>query len=412
MKNYLCLFSVLTAASLFTNISADTVDQGTGIEERDIQALREWINTKRQVTVKEKGGALAISGEVRTEMQATYEKVNGIDQRGARTPFGIPHDTFDVEVNLMFDYRADRAWASVKIEFDNDAGVFNGTLNKLKVERAYWAVRFLETNSLIMDAEVGRRRINSFVDSKLEGDSFFDGVFLKYDQSFEKIADFYVHAGTFVIDERRYQYGYLGEIGILDIADTGFYTKYLFIDWNTKHFHDPLRNLRFDFAVSQLLFGYKFIPARFQKIIILYAAGLYNHAAHKLAITDYHRANWGGYVGFSIGELKKKGDWALDASYQVLAAQAVPDFDAAGIGLGNAAGAGFYTMRLNGSGGPTGRKTAAGNTNYRGYNITFEYLLTNNLILFQSWSQTITLNDEIGPFRRFKQYEMEFNYAF
>ncbi len=421
MKKFTYALSAFFAATLFiSQAHADTIDQGehgADIEARDIQALREWINTKRQVTVKEKGGALAISGEVRTEMQAAYEKVDGKSQRGGNTPLDLPHETFDVEVNVMLDYRADKAWASVKLEFDNNAGIFGGTLNRLKLERAYFGIRLIDWSSLILDAELGRRRINAFVDTKVEGDSFFDGIFLKYDQGFETIADFYVHAGTFVIDERRYHYGYLAELGLLDIADSGFYTKYLFIDWDTKHYKrtkegKSINNRRFDFAVSQLLFGYKFLPKKFQKIVVLYIAGLLNHAARRLAITDKKLANWGAYTGFSIGELKKQGDWSLDINYQLLAAQVVPDFDEAGVGLGNAANAGFYTHNVNGTGGNTTRATASGNTNFRGYNITLEYLLTNNLVLFQSWSQSVTLDSDIGPFRHYKQYELEFNYAF
>lgn len=407
---HLLLYSTvfLSAAGLY----ADTIDQGTGVEERDIQAIREWINSKRQVTVGEKGGALSISGEVRTEMQATYEKSDGVSLRGARTPFGIPHETFDVEVNLMLDYRTDRTWASVKLEFDNDAGIFNGTLNKLKLERAYWAVRFAEGDTYTVDAIAGRRRINAFVDTKIEGDSFFDGILIQYDQGVEYLGNAYIHAGAFVIDERHRQFGYLAEIGLLDIRDTGIYAKYLVIDWKTKDFHNAVREQRFNFVPNQFLLGYKFIPSRFKKTVKLYAAFLFNPCAHRLAITNHKRANLGGYVGVSMGELKKQGDWALDASYQAVQAQAVPDFDAGGLGLGNASGAGLYTVNLNGTGGPTTRKTAAGNNNFRGYNISLEYMFTNALILIQSWTQTQTLDRHIGPFRRFAQYEMEFNYAF
>ncbi|MFI5333902.1 MAG: hypothetical protein ACHQT8_01900 [Chlamydiales bacterium] len=409
------LFFCTTLLLFSARIMADTAggsDSG-GLEARDLESLREWINTKRQVTVKEKGGSLAISGEVRSEMQAAYETSNGVRQRGARCPTGIPHETFDVEVNLMLDYRTDRTWSSAKLEFDNDAGIFNGSLNKIKLERAFWGARLIEKETLAFDAEVGRRRLNSFVDTKMQGDSFFDGILLRYDQSFDKIADFYIHAGTMVIDERSRQFGYVSEVGLLDIADTGFYTKYLFIDWDTKSFkHNSTKKHRFDFITSQLLLGYKFIPKKFNKLVVLYLAGVYNHVARKLAISDYKRANAGGYIGFSIGELKKKGDWSLDTQYQLVQAQAIPDFDSAGLGLGNTAGVGFYTAQINGSGGFNTRSTAAGNSNFRGYNITLEYLLTNNLILFQSWTQTHSLDDRIGPTRRFKAYEMEFNYAF
>jgi hypothetical protein len=409
----------LSATCLFTaNLSASTIEDSHDIDQKDINAVREWINTKRQVTVRELGGALSISGEVRTEFQSTAEVLNGIKQRGhggavlMKDGDPFPTNSFDIEVNLMLDYRTDNSWGSIKLEFDNDAGIFSGTFNKLKLERAYWGVRVIEGDTYNFDTEAGRRRMSSIVDSKLEFNSFFDGLWFRYDQSYDPFGDLYVHAGVFVINENKNQFGYLGEIGILNVGGTGFYTKYSLIDWDTKNFHNKIRNERFDFIVSQLLFGYKFLPARLKKIVVVYLAGLWNSAAHKLKITNYKRANWGAYVGFSIGELRKKGDWAFDINYQVLAAQCIPDFDVQGIGLGNVANAGFYTVDKDGEGGPTTRATAGGNVNYRGFQMTLDYLLTNQLNLQQSWQQSITLDDAIGPFHRYKQYEIEFIYGF
>jgi hypothetical protein len=412
------LFSLLAAFFAVSSLQASTIDAGDDVDQKDIYALREWINTKRQVTVRELGGALSIAGEVRTEFQTSSETVNGVKQRGFGAPiFGvdgtpIPANGFDVEVNLMFDYRTEESWGSVKLEFDNDAGVFSGTLNKLKLERAYWGVRLVDTDTVTFDTELGRRRLSTIMDSKIEFNSFFDGAWFKYDQSFESIGDFYLHAGVFVINENRNQFGYVGELGILNVANSGFYTKYSLIDWDTKHFGSKINNERFDFVVSQLILGYKFLPKRLQKIVQLYVAGLYNHAANKLPISDNKKANLGGYIGFSIGELKKKGDWAFDANYQVLQAQCVPDFDVQGIGVGNALNTGFYTAKIDGKGGPNDRKDAGGNVNYRGFALTLDYLLTNQLDFQQSWQQSITLDDHIGPFRRFKQYEIEFIYGF
>ncbi len=61
--------------------------------------------------------------------------------------------------------------------------------------------------------------------------------------------------------------------------------------------------------------------------------------------------------------------------------------------------------------GPSTVQTAGGTTNYRGYSITFDLLLTDKLDLQQSYQQSITLDHDIGPFRRFKQYEIEFIYT-
>jgi hypothetical protein len=222
----------------------------------------------------------------------------------------------------------------------------------------------------------------------------------------------YLHAGAFVINETQNHYGYLGETGIYNVGGTGIYMKYSLVDWDTKDFPTAIENERFNFLISQVLVGYRIYPVTFQRVILVYLAGLYNHAAKKLAITKYRKANWGTYLGVSIGELRKKGDWAFDANYQILAAQCVPDYDVAGIGMGNAAGAGFYTSSVEGKGTPSTNKTAAGNVNYRGFQITLDYLFTNQLDIQQSWQQSITLDDGIGPFRSYKQYEIEFIYGF
>lgn len=412
---------ISTAVSFFafsSFISADTIDREDNSQDVDVQALREWMNTKRQVSIKEIGGNLSLSGEVRTEFQKTGETKNDIKQRGSGTKY--PSSTFDVAVNLMLDYRNDRAWSAIKLEFDNDAGIFSGTTNKIKMSKAYFGVRAWESDNYYVDFEIGRKKLNSSFDSKLQFSSFFDGVLAKYDQSFERVGDFYLHAGAFVINEKINQYGYVGETGLLNIAGSGFYTKASLIDWDTKqegcNYHsktvqDIVSARRFEFLVSQLLIGYKMYPEKLKKQITFYIAGLYNFAAKRLEITDYQKANWGSYIGFSVGELKRKGDWALDANYQFLAAQCVPDFDASGVGLGNVDNSGFYTSDINNSVLNT-RVNAGGNVNFRGVSVTLDYLLSNNLNLQQQWLQSVTLDRDIGPYRKFKQYEIEFIYGF
>lgn len=401
-------------------LMANTFDDGPDdLDQRDIEALRDWINTKRQVTVKEIGGSLSVAGEVRFEFQGTNEKVNGVRQRGPgglRDKDGANYANYswDVEVNIMLDYRTDRTWTAIKLEFDNNAGIFGGSLDRIKLEKAYFGVRLIQNEMSFLDLEMGRRRLSSIFDSKLEYNSFFDGALVKYDKSFEKAGEFYFSLGGFIIDERNNHYGYAGEIGIMNIASTGLYTKYSLIDWDLKKHMSftPGNGVLFDFLVSQLIFGYRFVPAKLEKVVILYLAGLYNHAAKRRSITDHRLANAGGYLGFSIGELRKKGDWSFDANYQVLQAQAVPDFDVSGIGFNNTPRLGFYNTQLDGKGVPTTRSNAAGNGNYRGFQLTLEYLLTETINIQQQWQQSITLDNDIGPFRQFKQYEVEFIYAF
>jgi hypothetical protein len=405
--------AVLTSTLFFTGalVAAD-------VDNNDIQALRDWINSKRMITVRELGGQLSISGEVRAEMQAMAETRNGVAQRGRGT--GRPTHSYDIEFNLGIDYRTENTWAAARIRFDNDAGIQqeyfgSGTNNRLKIDKAYFGYRLIDRDRHTTDIEVGRRGMFALFDSKLQFGSNFDGVNVKDSYALEKVGDLYYQLGAFVVNERKNQAGYIGEVGILNVAGTGFYTKYSLIDWDTKN--DIKIPEEFHFINSQLLLGYKYIPQPWDKIVNVYLGGVYNHRARRLVISDRKKANYAGWLGFGIGQIKQQGDWAFETNYQVVAAQSIPSFDILGVGMGNSVGNGFYYTRTTGgtcttAPCPNTRRNAEGNVNYRGFRMTLQYMLTNNLNLFQEWSQSITLDDHIGPFRRYKQYELELIYAF
>jgi hypothetical protein len=380
-------------------------------DDDDLELLREFINTKRQETLSELSRRLSISGEVRSELQVTGETKDGVQQRGHKG--AVPEaasDAYDVEVNINIDYRTDRTWASASIEFDENAGIFYGDSGKVNLERAYFGVRFFRGDISTSDIEIGRRPMGQIYDSRIEFGSRNDGILFKYDLALPSYGDFYIHAGPFLVNERIDQYAYAGELGFLNIGNTGIYIKYSLVDWDTKDYANAKTNGSFRFINSQWILNYKFVPQPFGRIVSIYGAFLINHAAERREISNNELANLGGYLGFTIGQLRKQGDWAVDVCYQIVEAQAVPDFDSSGIGLGNAAKTGFYMTKLDGC--PTTVENAAGNTNFRGIAILWRYNLTDNLLLTQSWQQSVTLNDNIGPFRRFKQYEIEFIYAF
>jgi len=89
-----------------------------------------------------------------------------------------------------------------------------------------------------------------------------------------------------------------------------------------------------------------------------------------------------------------------------------PPGDASGIGHGNAAGSGFFTTKANGSGAITTQANALSPFNYQGFQIETLYGFTNNLTLQQSYQMSWTLDKNIGPNIQYKQYEIEFIYAF
>ena len=390
----------------------DTVEAGRDLEDNDVRPLREWIQTKRQVSLKEIGGDLSLSGELRTEFQSVWETRDGVNQRGAGST-QLPGQGFDIEFNMMLDYRTDRSWAAIKLEFDNDAGIFNGTLNKIALERAYWGVRAVEGDNYTFDVEIGRRPMTNIFDSRVQFGSFFDGIFLRYNHAFEKVGDFYIHAGAFVINERRNHYGYVGETGLLNIGGTGFSTKLSCIAWDTKQYPQDFVTDRFRFIIAQLTPSYRFRIERIKKIGLVYSAFLWNFAAERLPISDFQRANWAGYVGFSIGQLLKQWDWAVDVNYQILAAQSIPDFDVSGNGPGNANRSGFYTRFITpiDGGGPSTLPTAGGMTNYQGFSLRFDVLLTDKLDMQHILLYSDRLNSDIGQSRKFRLYEMEFIYS-
>ena len=380
----------------------------------DMDALRRWLRDKRLVTVKEIGGDLSLSGEVRTEFQDTNERRNGVRQRGQDSATGKPQYAWDIEVNLMVDYRTDRTWAAIKLEFDNDMGLRSGVMNNIKLEKGYLGGRIIALDTFTVDAELGRRFLFNVFDSKVEFGPLYDGVLFRFSKAFPSVGDYYFNAGALLVDDKVNHYAYVAEMGGLRIANVGLNMKYSIIDWY-KPYANELNNLRFKFLISQFLTSYQMYPDWLGKRLIkFYAAGLTNHLAGGVVQTHGERQNWAWYTGVSIGLVKKKGDWAIDTNYQWVQAQAVPDFDRAGIGRGNAENVGFYTNDINGNpaSGATTAATAVGSGNYHGFEIEALYAFTDNLTVLQNFKCSWTLDKNIGPDLTYKQYELEFIYAF
>ena len=387
-------------------------------EQTDMEALRRWLQDKRFVSLKEVGGDLSISGEVRTECQYINEasKAQGssqfIKQRGENSATPKPNLAWDVEFNLMMDYRTDRTWAAMRVEFDNDMGTRSGTVNKIRLEKAYLGGRLIAGDSFTWDAEIGRRYLFNVFDSKVEFSSLFDGVLMRFGKAFQEIGDFYANAGAFLVDDRFNHYGEVVELGALRIANVGLNMKYSIINWYKPYPTSEVPQ-RWRFLVNQLLASYQFYPAWIGKRLIkFYGAGLINPLAQDVTQTGFTKQNLAWYAGVSIGLVKKAGDFAIDANYQWVQAQTIPDVDAGGIGRGNAQGVGFYTSTSSGQFPLTTQATAVGGNNFKGFEIDALYALTNNLTIEQNFKWSWTLDTGIGPDLHYKQWELEFIYAF
>jgi len=402
MRRKLFIFLLL---GVLIPVFARGADDATN-SDLQIEALREWIATKRQVTVGERGGNLSLSGEVRFKYLTLNEKRNGIKNVGTNSRFpNIPDNDFTVSFNSLFDYRADSTWASARLAFDNTMGIVGGTTSNISLDRAFLGFRALEGDNSTFDVEAGRRRIGYTFDSKIEFGARMDGILAKYDQSSDRVGDFYLYASAFVVNEVKNQFAYVAEMGLLNIADTGLYGKYSVIDWDTLNTYINYSNIRYRFVNNQFILGWKFVP--FGKVTTFYSAFLVNAVAKPSPLLNNDIANLAGYVGFSMGEVRKAGDWNFETFVQYVEPQAIPDFDFSGIGKGNADGIGLYTFS---NGTPTTRGNAVGNTNFIGWQVQFLYAATDSLTVSQSfrWSHTL---DYLPNTYDYKRYVFELIYA-
>lgn len=385
--------------------------QAASSEDLNIEALKEWIATKRAVTIEERGGALSLSGDVHVEYIIVSEQKNGYRNVGYRSyhPL-IPEDQFDIEFNFMIDYQADRTWGSVKVEFDNNAGIVNASFNSIALERAFFGIRIFETEESTTDLEFGRRFIGYTFDSQIQFGSLMDGILLMYNRSMSNIGDFYLYAAPFVVNERTTHISFVTEIGLLNIANTGFYAKYSLIDWATKNFESDVLNRAYNYINSQFLLGYRFQAPFFNAVTVAYAAFLVNSAADPLEILNNRKDNMAGYIGVQMGEIRKKNDWSLNFNLQIVEPQAIPFRDFSGIGITNPDGIGLYTLVADGAGLEIIKEVAISNSNYYGASLNFLYAIEDSLTLSQNFSISrpyVTLPNKFN----FQRYKIELIYA-
>lgn len=421
-------------------------------EERDMDALQEYIKTKRAISVKEKGGNLMISGDVRGEwyhMHAktnhkylrgwksrnlwpnsgfeaktpktshkTYKKANRaerINYRDGRNKFLPPFATneFDAEANLTFDYVAERGWGTIRLTFSNPAGIVvperrtlifdnsrimygSGKVNDIVLRKCYAGYNFWEQGTSRFDMEVGRRKFYDVFDSRIQFWEYFDGVLGRFTSSFEGITDLSFKLAAFVIDYHVNHYGYIGELGLLNLGDSGVDFKYNLIDWDTLHRPNRFGRhhaLGTQFLNSQFLLNYTLPPDLVSTKASLYAAYLINHAAHATGWTHHLKARDAYYVGGRIGEAVRKGDYSVELLYQWVKAQAVPEADVSTSARDNPRGMSFYDRR-NG-----------GRANFRGWRLEGFYALTDNWTLNSHFDRIREMNHRIGgPHRSWEFY--------
>lgn len=414
------------------------------LDEKDWNSLYDYINTKRTINVQEKSDNLTISGDVRAEYRRIEECEDGHSVRSKKANIGWPkgHNDFDVQFNLRFDYVCNKAWGVAHLQFDNRAGVCNdftskdpetnafidpdglngsGTGCDIDLKKAYFGYNIYCDGATRFDVEVGRRRLYQVFDSEIQFLSRFDGALFKFDTSFDNFADWYLHAAAFVVDYRVNHYAWVGETGLLDICDTGFDLKYSLIDWekNGTNFQGQRNPRGAQFLNSQITAYYNLDPELFFCMPVrFFGACLINHDACDLIIDrvcendvtseddllvelpkNFGKNNFAWYVGFSVGEVIKEGDWSFNAQYQFVEAQSIPNNDVSGIGNGN-------TRRWSFT------KDYRGNTNFKGYRLEFLFAYTDNLSFDLRFEESTAIDNEIAGSHAFSQVKMEAIYAF
>lgn len=397
-------------------------------QERDSEAVSDFVKSKRGITVAEKGGNMMISGEVHSEWSHLKCKTNHKKQRGSKTdhlkPPATPHapyasNEFTAEADLMFDYKADRTWASIQLQMSNEAGIRertrkegvndskhflwgSGTLDDLVLRKAYMGYNVMEQGTSRFDVEIGRRRMYDVFDSRIQFNSYFDGLTFKYANSFEGMTDFTAKVAAFVIDDTVNHFGYVAEFGFLNIVDSGFDFKYSIIDWDTvaanrmgeKHPRGA------KFLNSQYTVAYNVSPDMTGVKTKLYGAYLNNAHAKKNHFSNHKKAGNAWYAGVKFGEVKKATDWALDVNYQWVQAQAIPEYDVSGIQRDNPRAISFY------------KKPWGGFANYKGYEVDAFYALTDNLTLNMTVERVHQESRKIGGRHRSWQFQLAAVYAF
>lgn len=446
--------SILSSTSIFAADEQDGTRFEEELNERDFEALREYLKSKRTEDLEEKTCNLSISGDVRTEWRHLNETCHGKDLRGGehtnRSGLPISRNDFDIEFNMRFDYVAEKTWAVGHLQFDNSAGVDgnghpcgkvikkkdrkknpcdkgkcqecktesldcfvdpegwhgSGACDDICLKKAYMGYNICVDGDSRFDVELGRRgNLYLVFDSKVQFLSRLDGVLFKYDSSWESIADWYVHAAGFLVDERVNQFAWVVETGALDIFDSGIDLKYSFIDWqkhgkNRCFAHNPEG---FKFMVSQFTVAYNLSPEYFcKKPVKLYAALLINHDNPSFYVhcRRIRNQNLAWYAGVLIGEVRKEGDWAVELMYQVVEARAVPDDDMAGVGRGNVLDDSFTSL------------TRRGNTNFHGFRLEGLYAFTDNITLDSLIEWTKAYDEKIGGKHTYSKFELEAIYAF
>lgn len=439
------LSALMATAYSFCPLFADDLADSTTNDSDDFKAIRKYIEDKRNISVKDKGGNLKLGGDVRVIYKHTHQVADGQQVEGSGfggnrrvKDWAIPQNTADVEANLSLEYTHDTSYANILLRFKNNMGLdatnFNDLDspklnentnlsyksyqpgdNKISLARAFIGDELWSSDSHKVVGEIGRQRLYDIFDSRIMFFNRFDGVALKYTGAFEGVGKAHATYGGFLVADRANHYANVIELGLAQVLDSNVSLKYSLINWKRNHTYsdgsdasqDDLAgcnrspdmypvgtnpsyagfNRLFRFTVSQASVAY-LVPSDFVggQSLKLYAAWAHNHAAKEMkdyGSDDLNNNAW--YAGFTLGSIQMPSDWVLDVNYQYVGAQSVPEFDTlGGAGRGNLRNIWLFMD-------PT-----QGFTNYQGVAARFVYCLSADMILNLKAAITKAANSKLS----------------
>jgi len=445
MNIFKYLFAVTVVAGATIGYTAEPND-------RDMCAVQKFIDSKRGEQLQSKAAHLSLAGDVRSYYKSLSLKRDGTQMygkdaagaalggtvvdtidasevaSGAEAPI-IPSNVFGVQFNLYTAYENGAAFADTWVSFDNAAGYTNnvgsGTDDSLSLKRALVGYHVMHDGPQVLDVMVGRDSGSSFFDSKVQHRMNLDGLFVRHNNVFDGVGNLSVRGSAHVIDQSTDHWGWTGQIGLGNIAESNFSLRYTYNNFKTNgdnylnityydHIvgtstNDVYQGRQWEYQISELYAAYD-IPAEMLSFpASVYAAYGINHAAQdRFDGIDKSDSFW--YAGFTLGALKKANDWSVDVYYAKIDAQALPSADVSLDGRGNT-GIGDTTT-------PTAVWAAAtaasvnDRANIAGWTVQGAYNLTDELALGLGFFTYSAANEDIGGNNDFRQLQAELVYAF
>lgn len=433
LKNtsFLIAIFAMTTAALFADTSNNYANQISDlldtVDQKDLWAVREWLRTKR-VSLNNKLGELSLSGDVKAEWRYAQQSLGSqVMIGGTDAPSGWPHNMYTIDFRMYLDYKSDKTWASIKLEFDEAAGLFGGQANNLALNRANMGYHLYDDGDMRFDILVGRQRAYEIYQSQLQFNSTFDGFTSVFAVGLEGLADFSFHGGGYIFNAVQNQPVWVLQAGLYDLLDTGFYFEYAFTNWTTSTANELvendnsgvdtyLGNAAWAYRINQFILGYAFNPDVFGIDVRLFSGLLWNSAAQANAIQRisvqnkvHKKLNMGGWVTLQVGSVQKAGDWAFQAQWQLAQPYAVPDWDMAGIGQGNATSSGIW--------GPYTFSKATnfpgnGNSNFNSWEMDLLYSVTNELVLEARLRRSLSSTQSVGLSDNYTDFRLAAIYGF